>query len=395
VIFEFPSSVLAELVDSALGGEKLSPPSFWSPEVLAFALLRLQPTLSGEDVAPLVRYLGANAAAPWDRRAYSVARSLADVFDRYLLYRPDYVHAFEKGELPPSLVNDADARLEASLFRSLAALAKEPHFAARTAELERCAAPLASLPERLHFFGLSSLPPAHMRVIAALARFIGVDLYVMCPSDRYWGDLRTARELHSDLRKEGREAIADAIVEHVERQSPLLTTLGRTSRDFQLVLEALPGGYEDVELFGDPRESARLEERSPSLLEELQADVLELVSKTELREHPERAAARVVAGGDDSLRVHACAGPARQVEALRDDLLGLFEDYPELEPRDVLVMTPDVEAYASIVTAVFDGDGQGGRPRIRVQVSDRSLAAENPVADALLRVLDLASGRLA
>ena len=45
--------------------------------------------------------------------------------------------------------------------------------------------------------------------------------------------------------------------------------------------------------------------------------------------------------------------PARQVEVLRECLLRLFEDDPTLDPRDVLVMCPDVETYAPLVRGAF------------------------------------------
>ncbi len=394
VRFDFPSSVLGELLDVALGARTGTTRGFWAPEVLAFAILRVLPSLDGAAVAPLRTYLGASAEPPWDRRAFALARSMADVFDRYLLYRPDFVRAFEAGAPPTELAGDHDAELEAVLFRAVAAVAGEPHFVARAIELDRRLVPERPLPERLHLFGLSALPPAHVRVLASLARTVDVDLYLLCPSDRYWGDLRTARELHAELRSDRREAIADALASMAERQSPRLTALGRASRDFQLVLESLPGGYGDAELFADPRAMAAAAERAPSLLESIQSDVLTLVSRADLAEDPARAAERVIAPGDDSLRVHACAGPARQAEALRDAVLALLDDHPDLEPRDVLVMTPDVEAYAPLVTAAFDADAGGGHPRLRVQVSDRSLAAANPVLEALLVLLDLAASRV-
>ena len=66
---------------------------------------------------------------------------------------------------------------------------------------------------------------------------------------------------------------------------------------------------------------------------------------------------------DVSVQVHACHGPARQVEVLREVLLGLLADDPTLEPRDILVMCPDIEAYAPLITAAFGmGDVVGRRP---------------------------------
>ena len=43
----------------------------------------------------------------------------------------------------------------------------------------------------------------------------------------------------------------------------------------------------------------------------------------------------------------------RQVDVLREVLLGLLDDDPTLEPRDILVMCPDVETYAPLIVAGF------------------------------------------
>ena len=85
------------------------------------------------------------------------------------------------------------------------------------------------------------------------------------------------------------------------------------------------------------------------------------------------------------MQVHACHGAARQVEVLREVLLGLLADDPTLEPRDVLVMCPDVETYAPLISAGFGlGDivGRDGHPahRLRVQLADRALTQTNPRA---------------
>ena len=57
--------------------------------------------------------------------------------------------------------------------------------------------------------------------------------------------------------------------------------------------------------------------------------------------------------GDDSVQVHSCYGRARQVEVLRDAILHLLADDPTLEPRDVIVMCPDIETFAPLVHATF------------------------------------------
>jgi exodeoxyribonuclease V gamma subunit len=94
--------------------------------------------------------------------------------------------------------------------------------------------------------------------------------------------------------------------------------------------------------------------------------------------------------------VHACHGPDRQVEVLREAVLGLLADDPTLEPRDVVVMCPDVETFAPLITAAFGGAGEGEHPghRLQVRLADRALTQVNPLLGVLGTVLDLADARL-
>jgi exodeoxyribonuclease V gamma subunit len=101
------------------------------------------------------------------------------------------------------------------------------------------------------------------------------------------------------------------------------------------------------------------------------------------------------------VQVHACHGPHRQVEVLREVVLGLLAADPTLEPRDVLIACPDVETFAPLISAVFGldtgvGSGSGGHPghRLTVRLADRALRQVNPVLDVVGRLLELADARL-
>ncbi|MEX2423837.1 MAG: hypothetical protein WD990_07660, partial [Acidimicrobiia bacterium] len=70
---------------------------------------------------------------------------------------------------------------------------------------------------------------------------------------------------------------------------------------------------------------------------------------------------------------------------------------PTLEPRDVVIMCPDVEAFAPLIEAAFhpDADHTGtGIPHIRIRVADRAPAAANPMADLVMRIVGLARSRV-
>ena len=98
-----------------------------------------------------------------------------------------------------------------------------------------------------------------------------------------------------------------------------------------------------------------------------------------------------IAPDDRSIQVHVCHGPMREVEVLYDQLLWLFEQHPDLTPADVVVMTPDIDAYAPAIEAVFGG--AAGPRRIPFTIADRSLRADSPLVEAFLGLLDLPDSR--
>src|SRR6202012_5271716 len=71
----------------------------------------------------------------------------------------------------------------------------------------------------------------------------------------------------------------------------------------------------------------------------------------------------VLSADDRSIEVHSCHGRARQVEVIRDAILHALAEDPTLEPRDVIVMCPDIETFAPLIQATFgagetDDDGR-------------------------------------
>ncbi len=108
---------------------------------------------------------------------------------------------------------------------------------------------------------------------------------------------------------------------------------------------------------------------------------------------------------DRSLQIHACHGRARQVEVLRDAVLHLLAEDPTLEPRDVIVMCPDIETFAPLIQATFGSAApaddrrrlaSGGKerlPDLRVRLADRALRQTNPVLAVISHLLALPDQR--
>jgi exodeoxyribonuclease V gamma subunit len=221
----------------------------------------------------------------------------------------------------------------------------------------------SDLPERVSLFGPTRLTTEQLAVLEALGAHRAVHVWLPHPSPAMWQ--RLADRPPPRLRQDDDSAL---LVTH-----PLLASLARDTRELQLRLAGVVAEHHAVVT----------EPAARSLLEVLQDDV-----------RADRAPTR--APVDGSVEVHACHGPPRQVEVLREALLHLFQEDPSLEPRDVLVMCPDVETYAPLVRAAFGQGRHGSHPghRLRVRLADRSLRQTNPLLDTVAGLLELADGRV-
>src|SRR5690606_9773208 len=118
---------------------------------------------------------------------------------------------------------------------------------------------------------------------------------------------------------------------------------------------------------------------------QLQDDILELRPLAETRSQwppvdPQR---------DESIRFHVAHSPLREVEILHDQLLERFSADPTLRPRDIIVMVPDIDAYAPHIRAVF-GQIERDDPRfIPFTLSDQAQRGRDPLLVALERLLRL------
>ena len=251
--------------------------------------------------------------------------------------------------------------------------------------------------EALHVFGLSTLRPGDQRRLRALAAHTDIRLYLLTPSAEWWVDLPTRRDqlrtLRARLAADGPAELKESGLATLFGTNALLAANGLPSRDVQLWLEQ--GEYEEG-LPGEPP-------KKTSLLDHVQ-EWVNLAADTPTLDAPPWGHV----ADCESIEVHACHGALRQCEALRDELLRRFAEDRTLEPRHVLVMTPDVTTYAPLLAAVFGRKGAvpastskaPGQardtevPAIPVHIADLGLRATNVVADALLRALALGEERV-
>lgn len=370
--FPFPRHLIEELFGRVLDDRDAGGSAF-DEGALTWAIAKALPDLLAEPAfAPIARYLEGDAAEARSR-GVELAERIAGVFDDYVVYRPELVLGWQRGD---------DDDWQARLFRDLVGHHGAGHPAARArafvARMQSDAVAATGLPERICVFGIATLPPLHLSVLAALARRIDVHLFVLAPTREYFVDARRSRD--AEAREPRRLTDALCAGDDVAVGPPLLTSLGRLARDFQQLLEERTTYVDDdADRFADPG--------TGTALATLQSDMLALRRRGK---HGD-AVPLVLAADDDSISVHACHGPMREVEVLHDQLVALLQD-KSLHPHDVIVLTPDIEAYAPYVDAVFGVET--GRPRIPYACVRGRAEPGQEVVEAFGAILDVLAGRM-
>ncbi len=332
----------------------LPPNREFTPDVLRWHLFALLPEFCrGEDAAAARRFLADGDA----RKRFELADRLAGVFDRYLNFRPDWIRDWENGATP---------HWQARLWRMLMEKVSQQHWVhaqqALAREIARGARP-RDWPRRAFVFGVTALSPSYLQLLEQLGGGIELHVFLFNPCREYWGDILSKRQIFYRARGD------TADEQHLEEGNELLAAWGRGGRD---TFNALIGGGEEQEFFTEPK--------AGSALAAVQNDVLELRDAA-------NAAKENATAVDDSLQIHCCHSPMREAEVLHDRLLALLETHPDIEPADILILTPDLARYGPLIAAVFEAEA-----RIPVSLS-RHQAADSPTLRAFFELLALPGTR--
>ena len=370
----------------------------WRTDALVFAVLRvLDDMLDDPRMALLARHLGRTPETADDAhrttRRYATARHIADLFSRYGHSRPTMLAEWAVGADTDGVGRPVPVEMawQPEFWRRVRARIAEPHPAetlGTTCALLRGDPECVStsvVPERVSLFGPTRITASMLEVLSAVSVHRDVHVFVPHPSPALWSAIT---ELAADRIADGPEK-AVGPVRRASRPAPgiahpLLASLSRDVQELQLRLAPLV----DHDHHHRSRHPA-----STTTLGTLQGDTRDDVALAASPADADRQSGSPLT--DTSIEVHACHGPERQVEVLRDRILHLFADDTTLEPRDVLIMCPDIETFAPLIRGAFGQPGLG-HPAfdLRVRLADRGLRHTNAVLDVVASVVELAAGRV-
>lgn len=406
--FPLPASFIwQQYVDNL---PQVSQQNQFSKEAMAWRLMRLIPQAN---VPQLNRYLQSSTQSEQQKR-YQLALKIADLFDQYLVYRPDWIAAWERGD--DSYISQQISAQQTShrenllqqiqqaiywqgdLWRALVADIRHhspDKVIQHRANLHDDYLALLknhqprNLPARLFVFGISALPKTYLETLVAMADHCDVHLFFNNPSREYWGDIVDPTFLQKLSLKQRIEwkspekftALLSDLYKSTERTQddellqtghPLLATWGKLGRDFFYLLSQIDG--QDIQFFTELAET--------SLLSQLQNRILNLT--------PNQKALLNYTENDRTLSFHSCHSPMREVEVLHDYLLQLFQQQPELTPKDIVVMVADIDRYTPYIQAVFGQYQRHNDSRsIPFSISDGKLSENDVLLATFLSLLKL------
>jgi exodeoxyribonuclease V gamma subunit len=257
-----------------------------------------------------------------EARLISLARHLAKLFEKYGIYANG---ASVDWERKPSNWQEA---LWAKIFRdwdypqrTLSVLRRKPH-----------------VPSDLtvHLFAFSHLSSLHFSFFCQISNDIPVYLYQLSPCQEFWSDLP---------------------LDH----PTLLGSMGKVGREMAKLIEASDTDADFAYVvFGGQTQ-----------LRQLQRSLLTLQELTTTYE-------------DDSVQVHAALTPHQEIENLYRILHSMFSK-GEIEPKDVIVMAPQITHYAPYIQSVFN--------RIPYQIADMPVQAKDRLVSGLFLLLELEKKR--
>lgn len=356
--FEFPAERAWDLYRVMDPGIPQDLPSDREP--MTWTIFQLLQELPGRSPFKAVwRYMRDREDQWSPLKAWKLANRIGDLFDQYLVYRPQMLLDWEQENRKGFGAAEA---WQSALWRKLQKKWGESEFLNQN-DVEETHRPAVhvkflrklkagevatgKLPDRITLFGLSGLPPDFIELFVNISPELDLHWFWMDPlSDQSMASLRES------WGGEGRDFL----------------TL------FHNCVKSADIAYESQELDSQP------DKERPKLSQTL--DLFDTSTKQPVTfnlQLPE-------------IHIHSCHSPLREVEVLHDQLLDLFEENPELEPDDILILSPDIQTYAPFIEAVF-GTTETGLPGMPFHVVDDHTGPRKEVFNSFGKLLHLLDSR--
>lgn len=272
-----------------------------------------------------------------DAKRYALAAQLSDLFDQYQMYRHEMIQDWTHMEndnpcfqefLWRALKNKLGDKLQdktIARYNIIQCFDNKDILKWNLIKEEFI---------ELHFFGLSIFTPFHFEIFEKLASIedFNLNFYLLNPSpEEYWYEDKPEKTISKWALKYPNKVTTEG--------NGLLTNWGKVIQDtFYLFFK----NDENINNYS----SDLVPISNQKLLGKLQSDILSnSIDKSKIFTDADLS--------DRSLQIHSSYNKAREVEALYNRILNVFENDKTMTSKDIVV-TCDIDEYASYISAVFD-----------------------------------------
>ena len=307
-----------------------------------------------------------------------LATKLADLFDQYVIYRPDYIRLWNENK-SPDIKNQFHEKWQKWVWIKIKEKIGNRAFdkvQMRDALLERFedrdfASRVKSKFPRISLFGFSLFTLFHIEVfLSALKEIIDVDFYLTNPSpEDYW---------FKDIKEKTKVKIEDksntsAEVLKLTVGNQLLMNQGRTAKDLFNML------FDIDEIFNVMDNETYINPPSEdSLLHIIQNEIYHNTGNGERKPITKELL------NDESIQVASNYTAVREVETLYNYLLKQIDEN-DYKLKDIIVQTTNIDLYTPIIKAVFDN----AETKIPYAIADRSYKGNDNLIGILKQLLSL------
>ena len=382
--FPFPQKFASEYVfKPLLNGKKENTLDLG---VFTWNIFKVLPELteSNDCFKPLRPYLANDTSGI---KTFQLSQRIANLFEQYVVFRPDIVRKWSFGNNPFS--ENQHSLWQAELWRKVVPYYHGFHFADLYRHFLQCTYPeihgesslkkpdfseLKKL-KRIFLFGFSAMAPIFLDLFLGVSKYIEVYFYYLNPSEAEWQyNLSERAKLHLQMQGALVEKADFQFDSGIEAGNALLSSLGGQGREFFALLGS---SEEEAETLFDDCGQAE------TLLHKIQRDI----------QMDESGGKDKISPSDRSIQVHSCHTPMREVEVLFENLTAMFQNDPTLLPKDILVMTPNINIYSPYIEAVFKSRAEDDPRRCFITLADRTQTGASLEAETFLNILKLTRSR--
>lgn len=222
--------------------------------------------------------------------------------------------------------------------------------------------------DRVCLFGFSYLPGIYLQFF----KKITVYAYLLSPSEFFWEDVYSDKErvfLQKVLEgKKTRLKVREQLDFYLRESNPLIGNWGKLGREFIRQIGLLEPYIEEL----------YVSDQGDTTLKRLQNDFLHLgQDQYELE----------VLEDDGSLELYSCTSNIREVEVLLEKLQNLMTEDHSIEPKDIIVLSPDIERYIPYIHQVFS------QSCLPYKITDTRSGAKEDLLLAIEHLVDLTDQR--